>query len=147
RSKLRTELNQHRPELGAECADAIEELGGEVRAIAQPMLVRDLLRKLQREGKMPRRALGPTLYLALGWHRVARELDSNGIERARIHGEEIGGACVRRIERAHPGIVVPALCPDPHRGGHGLKFAMRCLAVSSGARRGGAGWRRRALHF
>src|SRR6185437_4287923 len=102
RSKLRTELNQHGPQLGAECADAVEELGGEVRAIAQPMLVRDLLRKLQREGKMPRRALGPTLYRSLWWHRVERGIDFHGIERACIHGEEIGGARVRRIERAHP---------------------------------------------
>src|SRR6185312_10565171 len=135
--ELRTELNQHRPESGAECADPIEELIGEVGAVAQLVFVRNFLRHLEREREVSRSALGPTLHGAFRWNRIERRIDFDGVERASVHRKKISRACIGWIERSQPGIIVPALCSDPHRGRHDVRIAMRGTAVSRGARFGG----------
>src|SRR6185437_5737497 len=96
--ELRTELNQHRPEFGAEGANSIEERSGDVGTVAQLVFVRNLLRHLERESEVSKAALGTSLYGALRWNRIERRIDYDVVERAGVDRKETARACIGRIE-------------------------------------------------
>ena len=65
RLKVGSHLYEHGAELVAELAHSLEEDLGGTSDIAQPLLVRDLLRQLESEDKSSRRPLEPAAYCRL----------------------------------------------------------------------------------
>ena len=103
------------PSFATELARAIEEERRRVLGRAQPLLVRDLLRELQRKEKIIRRAGGPSTHDLRRRNRIEGRVDLNGVEGARVQREIVRRASAVGIKRAHPGVVVPSLGTDPDR--------------------------------
>ena len=115
------ELEQQRAELGAERGRRFEELTDAVAALAQPCVVRDPLRRLQRELERIRRRTVPPLEDLLVGRTVERVVDLDGREPGCVIRQHPGGRQVRGIETALPFGIVVAGRPDPHGHSHPLR--------------------------
>src|SRR3990172_10970738 len=97
------------PELRPQLTRHVEEASGLLLRSPQSALVRDLLRQLERELEAVRHARGPPLHCLRARRRVESRIHLDRVERLRVGREEVGGLRPRRVERADPGVVVPAL--------------------------------------
>ena len=74
----------------------------DVVGVAQPPLVRDLLRQLEREGEAVRRALAPPAHGLRRRDGVERGIHFDRVERARVHRRGSRRAACRRDRTARP---------------------------------------------
>ena len=80
--------------------------------VSKPLLVRDLLRQLERKNKIMRSPVVPALKRCRRRNPVKSRIDFHSAERARIHCEEIRGSRIHGKEGTDPGVVIPPLSAD-----------------------------------
>ena len=114
--KFGAQLEQQRAELRAERRGRLEELPHRVGAVAQPPIVRDPLRRLQRELVAIRRGLVPAVENLLVRRAVEGVVDLDGREPLGVVRQHLRRRHRLRIEAALPlGIVVAGRTdPDGH---------------------------------
>src|SRR6185436_13760855 len=78
----------------------------------KPLLVRDFLRKLEREDEIVRRAVVPALERRGRRHSVESRIHFDGAECARVHREKINRPRIHGKKWTYPGVVVPSLGTD-----------------------------------
>ena len=115
RAEFGSELDEHWSQFRSQLPGHGEEALGQIGAAPQPMLVRDLLRQLERELEISAHARRPAANGPHTGNRVERGVDLDGVESARVGREEIGRFRAVRIKRPDPGIVVPALGSEANR--------------------------------
>ena len=121
RLEIGSHLDEHRSELVTQLPGAIEERLRGAGLVAESVLVRDLLRHLQRKHESLRSTIEPASYRRRGRRRVERGIHFHRVERARINSKKIGWPRACRIERSNPGVVIPALCADMNLRGHDVQ--------------------------
>ena len=115
RGELGPELHQHRSEFGSELPRAREEQVERRRYVAQPVLVCDLLRHLERELEVVRHALGPVAQRARRRDGVEGRVDFDSVERPRVDAKEVEPVASLLDKRARPRRRSSTLGAESHR--------------------------------
>ena len=111
--QIRRQLKQQRAELGAERGRRFEELSHRIGTVAQPCVVCDPLRRLQRQLVAIGRGLIPTVENLLVRRAIERVVDLDSRKALGVVRQHLRRRQRLRIEAALPLGVVVAGGPDP----------------------------------
>src|SRR5690606_27784218 len=124
--KLRRELHEHAAETVAERVDRAEEARRLVRAVLQPLDMRDAAARLHGEAELPGDLGAPALEQRAVREAIKRVVDLDGRQTRRIVRQHLVGLELLWIERPLPLLegkaARAAIKPHPHRRAAGHRW-------------------------